>query len=394
MFRRTFKKRGSGPRRFGRPQAKKMSHSDIAPHRLVQKAVPMEKMPEFVPNHKFEDFPFEPKLKSNIQKKGYLQPTPIQDESIPVVLQGRDLVGIANTGTGKTAAFLLPLLQKVMKDKTQRVLILAPTRELALQINQEFISFAAGTGIFSVSCIGGDAIGRQIGRLRQAHHFLIGTPGRIKDLYDRRALNLGAYNNVVLDEADRMLDMGFIQDITHLLSLMSKERQSLMFSATLPDQIRRLIETFLNNPVNVSVKMQETSSNIEQDVIRVPRGQNKLDILKLLLERPDFEKVLIFGRTKRGVERLGEMLYNAGFKVVSIHGDKTQGKRQYALNLFKQNRANILVATDVMARGLDIPNVSHVINFDMPANYEDYVHRIGRTGRAEKMGVALTFVEE
>lgn len=367
--------------------------SSIHPSQLIQKAQPIEKMADFVPKHDFRDFSFDQKLQLNIEKKGYSVPTPIQDQAIPIIFEGKDFVGIANTGTGKTAAFLLPLLQKILVDRRQRVLIIAPTRELAVQIHQELVSFAFGMGIYSVTCIGGDSIGRQIRDLRRLHHFVIGTPGRIKDLCMRKVLVLKSFQNVVLDEADRMLDMGFINDIRYLLSLLSSQRQSLFFSATISSEIHSLIRTFLRDPVTVSVKKQESSANVEQDVVKIPRGINKFDVLQDLLKQAQFEKVLIFARTKRGVEKLSSSLERRGFLAASIHGDKTQFKRQMALNLFKNNRIKILVATDVAARGLDIPNVSHVINFDLPANYEDYVHRIGRTGRVDKKGIALSFVD-
>jgi len=391
--------RSSSSRAFGggrNSKAKKVlgrAFERIDAARFVKKSEIVEKAPEFVAKNKFADFPFDPKIKANIVKKGYVQPTPIQDESIPHILEQKDLVGIANTGTGKTAAFLLPLLHKIINNRTQKVLIVAPTRELALQINAEFVSFAIGTGLYSVACIGGSSIGIQISSLRKPTNFVIGTPGRIKDLITRKVLNLSQFQNVVIDEADRMLDMGFLPDMNFIMHLLPKIRQSLFFSATISPEINKLIQTFLLNPITVSVKMQETAANVEQDVVKIPRNRNKLDVLDELLRQQQFEKVLIFGRTKRGVERLTGSLVQKGFQVASIHGDKTQSGRQVALNLFKNNKVKILVATDVVARGLDIPNVSHVINFDLPATYDDYVHRIGRTGRAEQKGIALTFVD-
>jgi superfamily II DNA/RNA helicase len=216
----------------------------------------------------------------------------------------------------------------------------------------------------------------------------------MKDLIERKAINLGRFNRIILDEADRMVDMGFIKDIRYLLSLLPKERQSLFFSATLPHDVKDLIHSFLRDPITISVKKQDTSANVDQDVITVFPGQNKYQILKALLEKEHFQKVLVFTRTKRGADRLSEYLIQERFTVACIHGDKEQRQRQKALDAFKDNRIQILVATDVAARGLDIPNVSHVINFDMPQTYEDYVHRIGRTGRADKKGHALTFIEK
>lgn len=345
-----------------------------------------------MPKHAFADFAIDNRIKANIAKKGYMTPTAIQDQAIPVVLEGRDIVGIANTGTGKTGAFLIPLLDKVAKAKNERVLIIVPTRELAIQIEDEYRGFSAGSGLQSVSVVGGANINPQIRALRNNPYFVIGTPGRLKDLVERRVLDLSKFQTVVLDEADRMLDMGFIHDMREILSQMSPERHTLFFSATLSSDIERLIGDFLKDPVRISVKTGDTSKNVHQDVVRT-QGKNKVDILHELLSNPEFDKVLVFGRTKHGVEKLSKTLTEMGIPAASIHGNKSQNHRQRALGEFKQNRVKVLVATDVAARGLDIPKVSHVINFDVPGTYEDYVHRIGRTGRAGEMGKALTFVD-
>ncbi len=338
------------------------------------------------------DFEIDPRIKHNIGAKGYTTPTPIQDQAIPHILTGRDIVGIANTGTGKTGAFLIPLLDKVVKDRSQRILIMVPTRELALQIEEEYRGFAAGSGFLSVCAVGGAAIGPQIRRMRENPYFVIGTPGRLKDLIERRVLDLSQFRTVVLDEADRMLDMGFIHDMREILAHMPKERHTLFFSATLSREIENLIGAFLKDPIRISVKTGDTAKTVEQDIVRI-NGKNKIDVLHDLLAQPEFDKVLIFGRTKHGVEKLSKMLVERGFKAASIHGNKTQSHRQRALGAFKQDQIQILVATDVAARGIDVAGVSHVINYDLPTTYEDYVHRIGRTGRAGKRGKALTFIE-
>jgi len=387
---------GSSSRQGGRPGGRSRfsgpaSTFDLS--RFINKAVIIEEAPRFVPEHKFSDFALDERLKQNIIKKGYTDPTPIQDRSIPHVLRGDDVVGIANTGTGKTAAFLIPLINKVLLNRNERVLIMVPTRELATQINDELRGFTPGLQIYAATCVGGASIGPQMSDLRRKPQFVIGTPGRLKDLLERRALNLSTFTAAVLDEADRMLDMGFIADMRTILSLLPAPRHTLFFSATLSTEIERLIGEFLREPVRISVKTRETSANIEQDVVRVPRGANKLDVLHDLLVQPDFNKVLIFGRTKHGVEKLSKTLNDRGFKSESIHGNKTQNKRQKALDLFKRDHVQVLVATDVAARGLDIAGVSHVINYDLPSSHEDYIHRIGRTGRAGKKGKALTFVE-
>lgn len=348
---------------------------------------------EHVIQHQFTDFQIDPRLKNNIKQKGYISPTPIQDQSIPVGLQGKDVIGIANTGTGKTAAFLIPIINKMLDNRSQKAIILAPTRELAVQINDELKEFAKGLTLNAVLCIGGSDIRRQAHMIKSPFSFIIGTPGRVIDLYERKLLHLDRFQNVVLDEADRMVDMGFINDMKLILGKLPKERQSFFYTATLDHKVEELIRQFMNNPVKVSVKMRDTSANIEQDIIRVPHDKNaKMKILIELLGQPGFDKVLVFGRTKFGVEKISRALVAAGVKSDSIHGDKSQNYRQRALQRFKKGEVKVLCATDVAARGLDINGVSHVINFDIPATYDDYVHRIGRTGRADRKGIALTFV--
>ncbi len=345
-----------------------------------------------MPRFRYADLPFAPALSAAIVAKGYDAPTPIQDAAIPHVLRGKDVVGIANTGTGKTAAFLIPLIQKVYTKRGEQVLVVTPTRELALQIGEELESLVRGMRIASVTCVGGMNINPQLRALRGQHDFIIGTPGRLKDLVNRGALDLSRIGTVVLDEADRMLDMGFIADMRFLMGRMPHERQTLFFSATLSPDIERVIGEFLTDPVHVSVKTRDTSANVDQDVVHIKPSEHKLDVLHTLLAQPGFEKVLVFGRTKHGVEKLAKLLVHRGVAADSIHGNKDHKRRVRALDAFKENRVRVLVATDVAARGLDIPAVSHVINYDVPTTYEDYVHRIGRTGRADRKGVALTFV--
>lgn len=347
----------------------------------------------YVAKNSFTDFDICNELKLNIKYKKYDTPTPIQDQSIPSILEGKDIIGIANTGTGKTAAFLIPLINKVFKDRSQKVFILAPTRELAVQINDELNDFSQGMGISSALCIGGANIYRQITGIRRNPNFVIGTPGRIKDLIERRTINLSQFNNVVLDEADRMVDIGFINDIKYFITLLPMNRQSLFFSATVSGKVREILASFVKNPVTVSVKQQDTAQNIYQDLIKVTGRGRKVDQLHDLLIKDGFDKILIFGRTKWGVQKLTDELVARGFKAGAIHGNKGQNQRQRILDQFKNNEISILLATDVASRGLDIPDVSHVINYDLPATYDDYVHRIGRTGRADKKGIALTFVD-
>lgn len=379
---------GFGQRkRMGRPEKK------IDPARFINKAMMEDSNENFTPENKFQDFKIDQQLVAAAFNKGYKIPTPIQDQIIPHIVNGSDVVGIADTGTGKTAAFLLPLINKILRNPKEQILIVAPTRELAIQIDQEFKFFAKRIRIFSVCCVGGTNISRQISELHHNYNLIIGTPGRLKDLIGRRMIYLLDFNTVVLDEADRMFDMGFINDTRFIINGMPKRRQTLFFSATISRNIENIIREFTQNPIRVSVKARDTSMNVEQDIIKIEQGETKLDVLHNLLNQKEFNKVLIFGRTKHGVEKISRTLNHRGFKVESIHGNKSNPQRQRALGLFKENRIQALVATDVAARGLDIPDVSHVINYDVPETYDSYIHRIGRTGRWNKRGMALTFID-
>jgi ATP-dependent RNA helicase RhlE len=365
----------------------------IDPAKFINKAVANVDIVEFVPIHKFTEFGFVNELQANIARKGLEHPTAIQDGAIKPILEGRDVIGLANTGTGKTAAFVLPIINRLKTVPSQKVaLIMAPTRELALQIDEQFKIYAQNMKLYSALCVGGTNMQRQIRDLRRRPHVIIGTPGRLKDLMKQRVLKLEFVNTLVLDEADRMLDMGFLPEIKEIIAQLPSERQTLCFSATITPQIQGLLDTMLVDPVTVSVRTRETSEHIEQDVIRTASKDEKIKVLNELLRKEDFEKVLVFGETKYGVQKLADMLTKAGLPAEAIHGNKSQPQRQRALKNFRDGKVGILVATDVAARGLDIPNVSHVINFDTPNNYEDYIHRIGRTGRAGNKGTALTFV--
>lgn len=346
----------------------------------------------YTAKNKFSDFGLEGKIMENINDKKYTSPTPIQDQTIPLLLTGRDVVGIADTGTGKTAAFLLPLINKVMKNRTERVLIVTPTRELACQIEQEFRQFSRNCGLYITLCIGGVSDRPQIYNLRRNPHFVVGTPGRLKDLGQQDALRFSNYNNVVLDEVDRMLDMGFIHDMTEILSSLTANRQSAFFSATTTPEVQNIMRRFLRNPATITIKSKSVLDNIFQEIIPT-HGKAKIEVLHDLLIKEGFDKVLVFGRTKWGLEKLADDLTRRGFGVAALHGNKSQGQRQRSLEQFKTNKVKVLLATDVASRGLDIDNVTHVINYDLPESYEDYIHRIGRTGRANKKGIALTLVE-
>ena len=359
--------------------------------KFIRKGEVVEEKP-YVSKHTFIDFPFNPQLHKNIAKAGYINPRPIQDQSIMAMLEGKDVFGMANTGTGKTASFLIPLIDKVIKNRKEMIVILAPTRELAVQIDNEFKKFANGLKIWSICAVGGMSVYNQIKDFKYAHNFVIGTPGRLKDLIDRGVMNIKEFTTIVLDESDRMLDMGFVADMKYLMREMVKPHQTIFFSATVSPEVNHIIKEFLVDPVSVQVKTRDTAASIDQDVVHVG-GKDKLNILHGMLQDPDFEKVIIFGKTKSGVDRLHRNLRELGHNAQSIHGDKRPRERNSALKSFKDNQSKILIATDVAARGLDIPNVSHVINYDLPSTYEDYIHRIGRTGRAGKVGKALTFMD-
>lgn len=394
MYKKKNNFRNKPGKRFGYKSKARHQTKKLSSLQFVNKAKPVvEDMVETTSTISFAEFSLDEKIKRNIKDHGYVLPTQIQEKTIPHIINGRDVIGIANTGTGKTAAFLIPLINKAYLDRNERILIITPTRELAMQIVDELHAFTKGTNLDTVLCIGGASMERQEKKLRHNPHFVIGTPGRIRDLIGRKKLNLYMFRNIVLDEVDRMVDIGFINDIKFFISLLPKKRQSLFFSATVSEKVREIVKSFVTDPVTVSVKKQDTAENVDQDIIKVKNKDDKPEMLHELLIKDGFDKVIIFGRTKWGIEKLTKVLINKGFKAASIHGNKTQGQRARALEQFKQNDVKILLATDVASRGLDIENVTHVINYDAPESYDDYIHRIGRTGRAGKRGVALTFVE-
>mgnify|MGYP002411138856 FL=1 len=366
--------------------------STISIDKLIAKAVDTEPVNMFVDDYNYSQFDIHTILKNNIYSKGYSNPTKIQYQAIPEILKGKDILGIASTGSGKTAAFLIPMINKLMKDRNDKCLIVEPTRELAIQIQDEFRSLSRNTGLKSVLIMGGNSMKTQINVLRTDPEFVICTPGRLKDLTDRGYLNLSYINNVVLDEVDRMLDMGFIADIRFIIQKLNKERQSLFFSATMDRKSEEIANTLLLNPIKVEVEVQGPGKNVDQDVVRLEKDQNKGDVLLELLTHDELKKVLIFTSTKREADRLCKRLLEKHIYVEALHGDKRQNQRTKIIDKFKKGFIDVLIATDVASRGLDVNNITHVINYDMPQNYDDYIHRIGRTGRAGKKGYALTFV--
>ena len=385
---------GGGRFSGGRPRNRRpIKELDIHQFmRKLQNETTSAPEPEYIQQNSFADFGLDPRLAANVVKAGYTTPTPIQDQTIPLLMEGRDVIGLANTGTGKTAAFALPLIHKILADRNQKAIILTPTRELAVQIKENLDQLTRGMNIGSILCIGGTSMFQQARSIKTPFNFLVGTPGRVIDLMKRRWLYLDRFQNVVLDEADRMVDMGFINDMKLVFSALPKNRQTMFFTATMEREVAGLVEQFLNSPVTISVKTRDTAKNIQQEIVSVGGGQEKIHVLMDLLNRPGFDKILVFGRTKHGVEKISRNLRQHGFKADSIHSDKSQNYRLRALQSFKRGEINILIATDIAARGLDIDAISHVVNYDMPATYDDYVHRIGRTGRADKKGMALSLV--
>ena len=329
----------------------------------------------------------------SLKRMGFEEATPIQEGTIKFALDGRDVLGQAQTGTGKTAAFGIPLIEKIdPKNPSIQALIIAPTRELAIQVSEELYKIGYDKRVKLLSVYGGQEIGRQIRALKNKPQIIVGTPGRIQDHINRRTIRLDEVQTLVLDEADEMLNMGFIDDINAILENVPENRQTLLFSATMPPAIRKIANTFMKNPEEVKIKSKEmTVENIEQFFVKA-QEREKFDVLTRILNVHQPELAIIFGRTKRRVDELAQALSIRGYMAEGIHGDLSQAKRMSVLRQFKENKIDILVATDVAARGLDISGVTHVYNFDIPQDPESYVHRIGRTGRAGKSGLAVTFV--
>ena len=341
----------------------------------------------------FNQFNLDPRINTAIKRAGFQQPTPIQTSAIPLALAGKDLIGTAQTGTGKTAAFVLPILQKLLTvpGKQTRVLIITPTRELAEQIHETIKTLSYGTKIRSVSVYGGVGAAPQIEALKQGAEIVVACPGRLLDHMQNQHAKLGKIEILVLDEADRMLDMGFLPDIKRILRQVPKQRQTMLFSATFPKEIVQLASQTTNNPKRVSIGLVRPAHTVDHTLFPVEHHLKNRLLIKLL-DQTDAKSILIFTRTKHRAQNLLKKIKRTDYKATSLHGDRTQGQRRAALNGFKQGRYQIMVATDIAARGLDIDGISHVINFDMPGTADAYIHRIGRTGRAQRTGEAFTFV--
>ena len=347
----------------------------------------------------FAELGLSPSIVQTVAETGYTQPTPIQEQAIPVALAGRDVLGIAQTGTGKTAAFTLPILQHLAAQQVRpapfvtRAVILAPTRELALQIDETVRALCINLRLRTVVIIGGASRFKQVEAMRRGADIVIGTPGRVCDLMQTRELHLGNVSHFVLDEADRMLDLGFIKDIRRIVAALPPQRQSCLFSATMPSEVATLANGLLRNPIRVEIaRKEETAPKIDQFVHHLAQS-GKQSLLLSMLQDDAFSRVIVFTRTKHGANKVAGVLENAGIQVNAIHGTKSQPQREKALRECRTGRARVLVATDIAARGIDVTGISHVINFDLPAEPESYVHRIGRTARAGAAGIAISYCD-
>lgn len=378
---------------YNKPANNKKKESTLDNRVFVKKAVHADEK-KYETEVLVKDLVVNDKIKQNLLAKGYVKPTEIQEKTLNAILAGRNVMGLAQTGTGKTAAFLVPILHNLVNTAPAfQVLIVIPTRELAVQIESELKSITKGMNIYSQVFIGGTSVNRDREKLRRPSHFIIGTPGRLLDMANQRALRFDQFNTLVLDEFDRLLDMGFSTDIQKMVSAMRNRQQTVLFSATEEPSQKKLIGELLSNPVEVRVSVKNsTGDHIDQEIIHVANGENKMDVLAGMINQPDFQKVIVFAETKRWVSKVCKELKRRGIKTDEIHGNKSQNYRQKALNDFKAEKIKVLVATDVAARGLDIEEVSHVINYQKPKNFDSYIHRIGRTGRAGKSGKAYTFV--
>lgn len=368
--------------------------SQLDPSRLISKAE-QEVQKDFQPRKTFKQMQLDERLKETLNKKGFQKPTEIQEKTLEAILTNRDVLGIAQTGTGKTGAFIIPIIQQMLSQKPQHyALVVVPTRELATQVEMEFRSLTKGMGLYSSCFIGGTNLNKDLSSLRRKSNIVIATPGRLLDLVQRKAIDLRSFNTLVLDEFDRMLDMGFINDVQRIIYLMKNRQQTLLFSATINKSQQRLIDEIVQNPAIVKVSNGvSTGKNVSQDIVKVQENESKLDVLCDMLNSQGFEKIILFEETKHKVNRLTTQLNKRGISALEIHGNKSQNARQKALDAFKGGKVKVLVATDVAARGIDVDDVTHVINYQVPQTYDTYIHRIGRTGRAGKVGQAYTFVQ-
>ena len=389
--------RSGGGRRRGGPRGPRPKHNykPLDAELMVHEAVPLKKV-EYKAETKYADWPIDQRLRNAIASAGWTYPTEIQEKSFAHINDLKDVMGIATTGTGKTGAFLIPLIDGLLRsDEPFQTLVLAPTRELALQIEQEFRMLTKGMKFHAITLIGGRNINTDIVNLKKrSYHLVVATPGRLKDLYQQGKIDLEEASVLVLDEFDRMLDMGFQKDVTYLTDKMGERDQTLLFSATLDKSQQKLIDRFLTDYATVQVSSGEASAEHIQQTVRYVAPDDKFTELIDLLQQPEVKRALVFAETKHRVKKVTKKLNQAGINADEIHGNKSQNYRQKALGKFKQGKIKALCATDVAARGLDIDDITHVINFEAPTDYDTYIHRVGRTGRAGKGGEAITFVDK
>lgn len=391
MFhKRRFNKFTNNRNRFRKPAKKKAPKLDRA--LFSNKDNMKTEQREKFKGKPYTEFQFHQTLTNNLAKKGFETMTEIQQKTIPLIMQGHDLLGISETGSGKTGAFLIPLIDKLLKNPSERLLIVAPTRELASQITKEAISFLLGTGIYASLIIGGESVHNQLSQLRRGSRIIIGTPGRINDLIKRGSLKTDTINNIVVDEVDKMFDMGFINDIKMIFRSINSKKQSLFFSATHNKKVEDIVNSLTTSFDIVKLSNNKPNKNVVQSVIDYTHNEEKFNLLHGILEKKEVQKAIIFVETKRFVDVIERVLRKSNFKVGAIHGDKRQNVRRRVIDLFKKSSIDFLIATNVAARGIDMNDITHVINFDEPTNYDEYIHRIGRTGRNGAVGTAYTFV--
>jgi len=399
-------RRNDKPKKFGnsltavktaRKEAKNNAKkkNELNPNLLIQRAQQVVEEVSAIET-RFDEMNIHPAILGNLRTMGFEHPTEIQIKTYDKLVEGENLIGIANTGTGKTGAFLIPILQRLLNQENERFLslVIVPTRELALQVYDEFNKLTRGMKFNAACFIGGTNIEKDLRVLKNPYDIVIATPGRLIDLKDRGGIKLIKFEVLVLDEFDKMLDMGFVKDVRHIVDLMRHRKQTLLFSATKDPKQAAIIDEIVTDPMLVQVSSgQSSSNNVDQDIIRVGANEDKFSILLGMLRKEEFSKVIIFSELKHGATRLSRKLNSCGIKSDCIHGDKSQNYRVNALEKFKSGEINVLVATDVAARGIDVNDITHVINYQLPKDYETYIHRVGRTGRAGKKGVALTFVD-
>jgi len=388
----SYKSSYSGYRQYSRKRFNPYRDSSMKHEMYISKASTNQQISIHDQTITFSDFDLNHKLLNNIKNLGYTHPTYIQSQVIQNILDKKDVLGLASTGSGKTAAFLIPLINNALNNTKSKCLVVTPTRELALQIKQEFMKLAKETILIKVLLEGGASAWDQIRLLNKNPKFVFATPGRLLDLYSRKKIELSCFDNVVLDEVDQMLDMGFLNDIKTIIQVLKKPRQSLFFSATLKPKLEEVAMTLLESPIKVEIAKSETAKNVDQDIVKIG-SKTKIQILHDILINSNYDKVLVFVKTKQGADALVKELKEIGHQAESLHSNKTLGVRNKTLAMFKGDALDILIATDIVARGIDVKNISHVINYDLPNNIDDYIHRIGRTGRAGKPGKAITFVK-